>query len=73
MASLYLTNMGSYWSGGTSINSISMGDDGRIFLAGATSKNDSTAPIIKAYKDGVLIWQSGIFSYLCSRWNKRRL
>ena len=62
MASLYLTNMGSYWSGGTSINSISMGDDGRIFLAGATSKNDSAAPIIKAYKDGVLIWQSGIFS-----------
>lgn len=58
MASLHITTFGSAWTGGYSINSITQGDDGWIYLAGGkTNGVNNIDPVVVAYQHGVLMWE----------------
>jgi hypothetical protein len=63
MADLYITTFGSAWTGGYSISSITQGDDGWTYLAGAkgySAENGNTVDqnlVILGYQNGILKWE----------------
>ncbi len=58
MASLHITTFGSSWNGGYSINSITQGDGGWVYLAGSKSTGaNNIDPVLVAYQHGVLMWE----------------
>ena len=73
MANINITNFGGFYTTGNSINSIAIGDDGSVYLAGG--KNVGVAGngpdrnmdlAIFCYKDGVLQWEKvfgGAYKY----------
>lgn len=58
MPSLHITTFGSAWTGGYSINSITQGDDGWVYLAGGKANGvNNIDPVVVAYQHGVLMWE----------------
>lgn len=67
MADLNITNFGSQYTTGNSINSVAIGEDGSVYLAGGTNATTAEASLDSAnrnmdlavfcYKDGVLQWK----------------
>jgi Ca2+-binding RTX toxin-like protein len=63
MADLYITTFGSAWTGGYSISSITQGDNGWTYLAGAkgySAANGNTVDqnlVILGYQNGILKWE----------------
>jgi Ca2+-binding RTX toxin-like protein len=63
MTDIYITNLGSAWTGGASVNSVAIGEPGIVFLAGAEREDMSTLklnPLVRAYKDGSILWEADI-------------
>lgn len=60
MSDIYITNLGSSWNGGASVNALTMGDPGWVFLAGGKQAGDDVAPLLRGYKDGVIQWDVDI-------------
>ncbi len=63
MGAIYLTALGGLYNGdGINISSVSVGDNGWIYLAGVDNSNDDSSPYkaaltVIAYKDGQLAWK----------------
>ena len=61
MKDIYITNLGSTFNGGASVNGIAMGEPGWVFLAGGSRSSKSRIdPLVRAYKDGKLLWDAKI-------------
>ena len=63
MTDIYITNLGSVWSGGASVNAVAIGEPGEVFLVGAEREDLSSPqlnPLVRAYKDGAILWEADI-------------
>jgi Ca2+-binding RTX toxin-like protein len=63
MTDIYITNLGSAWTGGASVNAVAIGEPGMVFLVGTERKDVSQPklnPLVRAYKDGTILWEADV-------------